>query len=292
MPFIKATKQARPLRLQLSGPSGSGKTYTALELACGIVPDGGRIAVIDTEHGGSSLYSGTFDFDVSELEDHSIPALLAEIDAAAAAGYSVLIVDSLTHSYQWLVDEVDKRSAKGGDNKFQGWAWGGKLWRELIERILTYPGHCLVTTRVKTDWAMDQYTDSKGRTKTKPRKVGLKPEVRPGTDFEFDIVLELSTEHVATATKDRTGQVDGQEFERPDRSLGRKLVEWLADGETPLQLFKGLFKRIVAASDHDELSSVGADVRAQKAHLTKALVDDLAVVYEERKKQLASDTSV
>src|SRR5260364_9396 len=49
------------LWLALTGPSGSGKTYSALLLAKGI---GGRIAVIDTEHGSASLYADVLDFDV------------------------------------------------------------------------------------------------------------------------------------------------------------------------------------------------------------------------------------
>ncbi len=51
MTFQKAIRKKAKLRLALTGPSGSGKTYSALLLAKGI---GGRIAVIDTEHGSAS----------------------------------------------------------------------------------------------------------------------------------------------------------------------------------------------------------------------------------------------
>ncbi|MEG0635799.1 MAG: AAA family ATPase, partial [Pseudomonas sp.] len=58
--FKKAERKQAKLRLALAGPSGSGKTFSALLMAKGL---GGRIAVIDTEHGSASLYADIADFD-------------------------------------------------------------------------------------------------------------------------------------------------------------------------------------------------------------------------------------
>ena len=65
MGFKKATKHQAYVRIGLVGPAGSGKTYTALRVAKGMAGDG-KIAVIDTERGSASLYSGErgIDFDV------------------------------------------------------------------------------------------------------------------------------------------------------------------------------------------------------------------------------------
>jgi hypothetical protein len=63
-PFKKATKQAARLRLALVGPAGSGKTYTALAVGQHL---GGKVAVIDTEHGSAAKYADLFTFDVMEL---------------------------------------------------------------------------------------------------------------------------------------------------------------------------------------------------------------------------------
>ena len=54
MQFTKATRKKARLRLALTGPSGSGKTMAALMIAKGL---GGRVAVLDTEHGSASLYA-------------------------------------------------------------------------------------------------------------------------------------------------------------------------------------------------------------------------------------------
>jgi ABC-type hemin transport system ATPase subunit len=50
-PFRKAVKRNAKLRLAVSGPGGSGKTYTLLTLATEL---GGRVALVDTEHGSAS----------------------------------------------------------------------------------------------------------------------------------------------------------------------------------------------------------------------------------------------
>ena len=96
--FKKAERKRAKLRLALSGPSGSGKTYGALQIAKGL---GGKIAVLDTERGSASLYSDTVDFDVVELGPPYEPERFIEVmDAAAKAGYEVLIIDSITHEWK------------------------------------------------------------------------------------------------------------------------------------------------------------------------------------------------
>jgi predicted YcjX-like family ATPase len=81
MEFKKAIKRRQRLRLAIDGVSGSGKTYTALAIASGI---GGKIAVIDTEHGSASLYADRFDFDTLELERFQIEDYIEALQSAAA----------------------------------------------------------------------------------------------------------------------------------------------------------------------------------------------------------------
>ena len=84
MSFKKATKAAAKLRLGLIGPAGSGKTMTALRVAHGL---GGRVAVIDTERGSASLYSGErgLDFDVLELDSYEAEKFIQAIAQAEAS---------------------------------------------------------------------------------------------------------------------------------------------------------------------------------------------------------------
>src|SRR5262252_2501662 len=94
--FQKASKTAAKLRMTLNGPSGSGKTYTMLSIAAAL---GKRVAVIDTEHGSASKYAGIFDFDTLTLDTFEPEHYIAAIEAAGAAGYDVLGIDSLSHAW-------------------------------------------------------------------------------------------------------------------------------------------------------------------------------------------------
>jgi Ni2+-binding GTPase involved in maturation of urease and hydrogenase len=51
--FKEAIKHQAKLRLAIAGPAGSGKTYTGLLIARSLA-NGGKIAVVDTEHGSAS----------------------------------------------------------------------------------------------------------------------------------------------------------------------------------------------------------------------------------------------
>ena len=114
--FKRATKSSARLRAALFGPSGAGKTFTALRIAAGL---GGAIAVIDTERGSASKYADRFGFDVLDLEHAAIPSYEGAIEAAARAGYPVLVVDSLSHGWQELLQEVDRLPAA----KYRGNTW-------------------------------------------------------------------------------------------------------------------------------------------------------------------------
>ena len=226
--FKKATKAAAKLRAAIFGPSGAGKTFTSLRVATGLAGSGGRIAVIDTERGSASKYADRFAFDVLELDDQTIDGYVAAIREAAAAGYPVLVIDSLSHGWQTLLEEVEKLAkAKYRGNTWSAWSEGTPLQRKLVQAILAYPGHVLATMRSKTEWT----TVDDGRGKKSPQRVGLAPEQGKGVEYEFDLLVEISTEHIANVIKDRTGKFQDKLLEKPGEDFGRELAAWLADGE-------------------------------------------------------------
>jgi len=226
--FQPATKAQAKLRAALTGPSGSGKTMSALRMATGI---GGRIAVIDTERGSASKYADRFQFHTCQLADRTIDGYIAALEAAAKAGYDVLVIDSLSHGWQELLQEVDRLAkARFGGNTWAAWSEGTPKQRRLIDALTDWPGHVIATMRSKTEW--NQQTDEKtGR--LRPVRIGLAPEQGKGIEYEFDLLVELSADHVATVIKDRTGKFQDRVIEKPDEAFGRALAEWLAEG-TPL----------------------------------------------------------
>jgi hypothetical protein len=226
----KATKAQAKLRLAAFGPSGAGKTMTALRIATGLLEGTTkRIGVIDTERGSAAKYSDRWDFDVIELEGRKdVETVTGAISAFAQAGHGVLVIDSLTHAWQELLVEIDrlaKTRYKG--NTWSAWSEGTPLQRSLVDAILDYPGHVIATMRSKTEWT----TEKDDRTgKSKPMRVGLAPEQGKGIEYEFDMLMEISTAHVAEFIKDRTGKYQDQMIEKPGEGLGRELAAWLADG--------------------------------------------------------------
>ena len=223
--FTAATKAQAKLRAALTGPAGSGKTCSALRMATGI---GGRIAVIDTERGSASKYADRFTFDTCQLADRTIEGYLAALGAAAQAGYDVLVIDSLSHGWQELLQEVDRLAkARFGGNTWAAWSEGTPKQRRLIDALVDWPGHVIATIRSKTEWNQQQ-DEKTGR--LRPVRIGLAPEQGKGIEYEFDLLLELSADHVGTVIKDRTGKFQDKVIEKPDEAFGRALAEWLAEG--------------------------------------------------------------
>jgi hypothetical protein len=221
--FKKATKEQSKLRMAIFGPSGAGKTFTALSIAKGM---GGNIALIDTEYGSASKYGNRFDFDTVSLVNPTIDRCIEMINEAK--GYNVLIIDSLSHAWQELLQEVDKLAVtKYGRNTFSAWSEGTPKQKKLIKALLSFEGHLIVTMRSKTEWTTQ--TDEKG--KSKPVRVGLAPEQGKGIEYEFDLLLELSVEHIGSVLKDRTGKYQDSIIEKPGEAFGAELMQWLSTGE-------------------------------------------------------------
>jgi hypothetical protein len=98
--------------------------------------------------------------------------------------------------------------------------------KRLIEAILNFPGHIIVTMRSKTEWVIGE---GKGG-KTVPEKMGLAPEQGKGIEYEFDLLVELNQKHQATITKDRTGKFQDETIDKPGEDFGVALYDWLICG--------------------------------------------------------------
>lgn len=250
MQFKKATREQAKLRAALVGPSGSGKTYTALNIATHL---GGRVAVIDTEHGSASLYAGgkPFDFDVLELTSFHPDRYTEAIIAAEKAGYDVLVIDSLSHAWQGkdgALETVDRAK-----NSFtEGWRNVTPSHNRMVDTIIGARLHVIATMRVKTEYVVEE--DEKTGKKV-PRKIGLAPVQRAGMEYEFGVVADLDLDHNLTVSKTRCLALDGVTVNKPGPALAATLLEWLSEGDeveyaTDTQVDR-IAELVAAAADND-----------------------------------------
>jgi len=230
-PFQKATRQALKARVAFDGPSGAGKTWTALEWAT-VLADGAPIAVVDTEHGSSALYATDFAFDVLPFSPPYDPgALAAIVRQAEEHGYSVLIVDSLSHFWQGeggTLDIVDAAAERAKGNRFVGWKTGTPALRNLIDVILAADLHVIVTMRSKMEYVLDEGSDGR----TRPRKVGMAPVMRDGIEYEFTVVGDLDLDHKIVVSKSRCSAL-ADLVVQPGRAAEAATMfsDWLTEGE-------------------------------------------------------------
>jgi ABC-type dipeptide/oligopeptide/nickel transport system ATPase component len=228
MTFKKAEKKNAKLRLAIYGPSGSGKTFTSLSIASGL---GKTIAFIDTERGSASKYADVAEFDVLDLDNPTIENYVKAIKEAD--GYDVLIIDSLSHAWQELLAMVDKLAiTKYKGNSFSAWSEGTPLQRELVDTILSFKGHLIATMRSAMEYTIEK-DEKTGR--SRPSKVGLKPEQGKNIEYEFDMLMEVDPTHHVTITKDRTGKFQDQIILKPGKEFGEQLQEWLNSGKAEVK---------------------------------------------------------
>ena len=223
----KAERKKAKLRLALCGVTGSGKTYSALQLAFGL---GTRIGLIDTEHGSGDLYADLGDYDVITLEPpYTVAKYRDAIRAFEDVGYDTIIVDSLSHAWSGEGGLLDKQGQLENSGKYRN---SFATWREitpehnkLVEQMLGSPAHIIATMRTKTEYVVEK--DDRG--KNSVRKLGLSPVQRDGVEYEFTVVMDVTDNHFARASKDRTSLFDGWS-DRIGRQTGRMLRDWLDSG--------------------------------------------------------------
>ena len=236
--FQTVTRKKSKVRLALVGPSGSGKTLSALYLAYGITGDWSKIALIDTEHERGRFYAQREDLNTGEFLYASLtppysPERYIELvnEAQSAVGKDgVIIIDSFSHAWDnegGVLDIKDKIVSTTNMNDYTAWNEAGRVQNNLVNSILSVDCHTIVTMRTKMAYTLEQ--NEKG--KMVPVKLGLAPIQRDNTEYEFDIVLQINRQHIASASKDTTFLDDWSGVITPE--LGNQLSDWLNKGKEP-----------------------------------------------------------
>ena len=228
--FERATRNDIKLRMALLGPSGGGKTYTAMRIARGIVGDEGRIAVIDTERGSARKYSDLTAFDVVELTSFEVQHYIDGIEAAVDAGYTALIIDSLSHAWAGpggLLEFVDNKKRQNTNN-FTAWRDATPLHNKLIDAILGADIHIIITMRTKMEYVVEK---DERTGKAIPKKIGMQPVQRDGLEYEFDVIGDIDLGHYLTISKTRCTPLTDKSFHKAGEDIASILRDWLGAGD-------------------------------------------------------------
>lgn len=263
MQFKKASRSMARVKIAIGGVSGSGKTMSSLLMAFGLVqaehPTWSpaecweHICIIDTENASGSLYVGaqvgTTKIGEYNAIDIDPPFEAAKyIDAIHMAEQNdqqVIIIDSMSHAWSASGGALDKHAVltQRGGNSYTAWAPVKKQIGAMMDAILQSPSHIIADFRAKQQYV--QQKSDKG--KTVVRNVGLGFVFQDGMEFEFTTLFYLDNDHIANATKDRTGLFTGKFF-TITADTGKKFYEWLS-GMTPAQKQQATQPQIVKASE-------------------------------------------
>lgn len=238
--FEEVTRKKSKARIALVGPSGAGKTLSALLMAYGITGDWKKVALIDTEHERGRFYAERTDFDIGKFlyaplyPPYSPEKYISYVNSAvqAVGNDGVVIVDSFSHAWDnegGVLDIKSQIAKRQGKNDYTAWDEAGKIQNGLINSILSIPCHAIVTMRTKMAYAME----INDRGKTVPVKIGLAPVQRENAEYEFDVVLQINRDHIASASKDTTFLDTWNGVITAD--LGKQLAAWLDQGEEPVR---------------------------------------------------------
>ncbi|MEJ8605592.1 AAA family ATPase [Riemerella anatipestifer] len=224
MQLRPSERKRAKIKIALQGSAGSGKTYSSLLLAQGLTNgDFSKVAIIDTENGSADLYAHLGNYNMLSMQPPFSPQKYVQaIEVCEKAGMEVIILDSISHCWDYL---LDYHSSLTG-NSFTNWAKIKPLEKLFIDKILQSNAHVIATMRTKQDYVLNQKDG-----KFVPEKVGLKAVQRDGLDFEFTLVFDVDIKHFAVASKDRTEIfMDKPEFIITSET-GKIILDWCNSGK-------------------------------------------------------------
>ncbi|MFJ4678999.1 AAA family ATPase [Kitasatospora sp. NPDC088783] len=231
--FRPAQRLARPARVLIEGAPGSGRTPAALALSAAL---GTRRAVIDTD--GSANRRDSTGFNILELTSFAPDQLLSALYIAGSQRYEVVAIDSLSAWWSGrggLLELVDQAAAAAGPKaeKNIGWIAMRPTERRMTDALAAFPGHVVATARSTTETLLEVVDGQ-----TIPRQYALRPELRPGAESDFDVVLTMLPGHSILVRKSRVPNLpDGTIYSGESvlsgaayTDMGAAILAWTRNG--------------------------------------------------------------
>jgi hypothetical protein len=249
--FFTLLGNNRPfLKMALEGFAGTGKTFTSVQIAMGLhkyIKSTKPIVCYDTERALKALKPKFEEkgIEIYTRESRSLTDLNKAIDFCANGFSDILIIDSITHVWEALVESY-RNEKRRSFIQFQDWGILKPKWkREFSDRLVQSNIHIIFTGRAgyEYDNVINEETNKKELVKT-----GIKMKVENETEYEPDIVVlmekikeleksssegesSMKIKRQATIIKDRTDTIDGQTFIEPTFENFIKPIQILLKGE-------------------------------------------------------------
>ena len=244
MAFEIAKRRSTPVTAAIVGKSGTGKTYSALLLARGMAGDSGKICLIDTEGGRSSMYADDPDiggFFSQDLEPpYSSERYLEKVQEALNFGADVIIIDSASHEHEgeggmlWQADKARTDYEARNPGKRAGaniWVGPKTSHNRFVRFAVGCKAHIIFCLRQKETIDMESL-----KNKNKPATTMLSPVCEWQLLYEMMVVAELGQDHTAKFTKIPKPLADiARQKGMVTKEMGRFLANAAAIGERKTQ---------------------------------------------------------
>lgn len=225
----KATKVSKKLRCLITGQTGSGKSTSSLLLAKGLT-NNGKVLVLDTENGRASLKVGLpilegFEYDVIEIasQDVSSDDYIKAIELAEQNGYDAIILDSITHEWEYVKELHQKL---GG--RFTDWGKAKAGHHKFVKKVISAKVHVILTAR--SDIKHEQQ-EINGRKQVV--KLGLGTQTNSNFPYEMDFVFDIQDRSQNTVCDKSEGGLFTEPLFTITPATGALLAQYLADGVDP-----------------------------------------------------------
>lgn len=250
--FRKAERKQCKASILIEGLTGSGKSGLALILGQALAGDFEKVFAIDTENNSLPLFSGINSSSGGKFENFQIGNLTPELgykpshylmfrEEAVKAGASVVILDSISHAWQYkggILDILSEVKATS-NNRNEYAAWGDpRVVKEkglLFELLRDNRVHCISTVRVKEK--MEIGVNEQG--KTTVQSLGEQQIMQADIKYEPDLVLHMeeagtaTTPPKTTVVKSRYAIFTKGESYIFTKELCEQLRQYLEEGTSP-----------------------------------------------------------
>jgi hypothetical protein len=241
------------LKAGFLGFNKSGKSYTSVSLAIGTRAHfglTGPVAMLDTED--SAQYQAPrvkreTGLDLVGVQTRAFQDSVDFLVECQKSGVSVVILDSLTHTWRELVksylDGVNRaRAAKGLPPRtrlqFEDWGPIKDKWAVFADLYLNSPMHVIICGRAGYEY---DYEENEETGKKELKKTGIKMKTEGEFGFEPSLLVEMERvqnpgttwaliTHRALIIGDRFGVIDGKSCDNPTFDFFKPYLDMLTPG--------------------------------------------------------------